>query len=72
MATLGLDTIYWTESYGLGEIFVTGDRYEITETKDLEWRLWDTVKVDQIDICETLDEAKEAAELDKQKRAIAQ
>ena len=68
MDDLGLDTIYWrfdktTKTY-------YGDDYEITETKYNKWRLWSVSTQTTIGLHLRVDVARQAAELDKQKRAI--
>ena len=65
---LGLDTIYWR--YDTRVPMYTGDRYEITETKLGGFRLWDATKDSQISISDTLGDAKQEAELHKQKRFL--
>lgn len=68
MKDLELDTIYW--HFAKTVPMYHGSIYEITETKLHGWRLWDTKTDSQIDVCNTLDEAKQKAELHKQQLAI--
>ncbi len=66
---LGLDTIYW--SYIRNVPMWEGNRYEITETKLGGYRLWDAETDTQIKVLDTFAEAKQEAELHKQRLAVS-
>ena len=61
---LGLDTIYW--QFKANVPMYAGGGYEITKTKLDSYRLWWTKNDTQLDMLDTLDEAKQSAELHKQ------
>lgn len=68
MKALELDTIYWEkEMTGFEESLVSGI-YRITKTKFKEFRL--VAENETVDIYPTLNEAKQAAEIDKQVKAF--
>ncbi len=69
MENLNLDTIYW--SYISSVPMWEGNRYEITKTKLGGYRLWDAETDSQINVLNTLEEAKQEAELHKQKLALS-
>lgn len=66
--SLGLDTICW--HFKKSVPMYHGDRFEITETKWHQWRLWDAKRDTQVNIYDSLTEAKDAAELAKQTLAV--
>lgn len=68
MFEIGIDTIHWDEKMIAFEQAWTGGMYRITQTKFKEFRL--SVDDKTIDIYPFLVEAKKAAEIDKQKRAL--
>ncbi|MCK5612571.1 hypothetical protein KAR91_62445 [Candidatus Pacearchaeota archaeon] len=68
MDDLGLDTIYWQFSRAAKMYY--GDDYEITQTKHCEWWLWSVSTQTTIGLHTTAYAACQAAESDKQKRAI--
>jgi hypothetical protein len=68
MKALEMDTIYWEkERVGFETIFTSGI-YMITKTKFKEFRL--VAENETVDIYPTLNEAKQAAEIDKQVKAF--